>query len=65
MSEHASFVTLAYLIAFLTIGGMAARIILDYRRLRAELARFGAKGQDDKGVDAKGQDAKARDGGAA
>jgi heme exporter protein D len=60
MSEHASFVTLAYLIAFLTIGGMAARIILDYRRLRAELARFGAKG-----VDAKGQDAKARDGGAA
>jgi heme exporter protein D len=60
MSEHASFVTLAYLIAFLTIGGMAARILLDYRRLRAELARFGAKGED-----AKGQNAKAQDGGAA
>jgi heme exporter protein D len=60
MSEHASFVTLAYLIAFLTIGGMAARILLDYRRLRTELARFGAKGED-----AKGQDAKAQDGGAA
>jgi heme exporter protein D len=60
MSEHASFVALAYLIAFLTIGGMAARILLDYRRLRAELARFGAKGED-----AKGQDAKARNGGAA
>ena len=60
MSEHAGFVALAYLIAFLTIGGMAARIIFDYRRLRAELARFGAKGQD-----AKGHDAKAQDGGAA
>jgi heme exporter protein D len=46
MSEHASFVALAYAIAFVTIGGMAARIILDYRRLRAELARFGARGQD-------------------
>lgn len=46
MSEHASFVALAYGIAVLTIGGMAGRIILDYRRLRAELSRFGARGQD-------------------
>jgi heme exporter protein D len=47
MSEHGSFVAIAYGVAFLTIGGMAARIILDYRRLRAELARFGEKGQRD------------------
>lgn len=46
MSEHASFVALAYGIAVLTIGGMAARILLDYRRLKAELARFGAREQD-------------------
>jgi heme exporter protein D len=47
MNEHGSFVAIAYGVAFLTIGGMAARIILDYRRLRAELARFGEKGQRD------------------
>ncbi len=50
MSEHTGFVALAYAIAFLTIGGVAAGIILDYRRLRAELARFGAKGQDGGGA---------------
>lgn len=49
MSEHASFVALAYAIAFLTIGGVAARILLDHRRLKAELARFGAKGQREDG----------------
>jgi heme exporter protein D len=49
MTEHGSFVALAYGIAFLTIGGMAARIILDYRRLTAALARFGAKGQREDG----------------
>ncbi|WP_424360433.1 heme exporter protein CcmD [Methylocystis parvus] len=49
MNEHGTFVALAYAIAFLTIGGMAARIILDYRRLKAELARFGAKGQREDG----------------
>ncbi|KAF2991998.1 heme exporter protein CcmD [Methylocystis sp. MJC1] len=49
MSEHQIFVALAYAIAFLTIGGSAARIILDYRRLKAELARFGTKGQRDEG----------------
>ncbi|WP_363350664.1 heme exporter protein CcmD [Methylocystis echinoides] len=46
MSDHASYVAAAYAIAFLTIGGMAARIILDYRRLKAELARFTARDQD-------------------
>ena len=52
MSEHASFVALAYAIAFLTIGGITARILLDYRRLRGELARFGAKAQRDEGGEA-------------
>ncbi|WP_457798372.1 heme exporter protein CcmD [Methylocystis sp. S23] len=56
MSEHVGFVALAYAIAFLTIGGMAARILLDYRRLKAELARLGAKGRDEAG--------RAEDGGA-
>jgi heme exporter protein D len=52
MSEHGSFVAIAYAIAFLTIGGMAARIILDYRRLRAELSRFGEQGrrEDDQNI---------------
>jgi len=49
MSDHATFVAIAYAIAFLTVGGVAARIILDYRRLKAELARFGAKGQREDG----------------
>ena len=49
MSEHASFIALAYGVTFVTIGAIAARIFLDYRRLRAELSRFGAKGQRDEG----------------
>ena len=49
MSDHGAFVALAYGIAFLTIGGMALRIILEYRRLRAELACFGGKGQREDG----------------
>ena len=40
MSEHAGFVVIAYAISFLTIGGVALRIVLDYRRLRHELSRF-------------------------
>ena len=39
MSEHMSFVVLAYTITIVTIGVMAARIILDYRRLRLELEK--------------------------
>ncbi len=50
MSEHGTFVAVAYAIAFLTIGGLAARIVLDYRRLKAELARFGARGRDEGGA---------------
>jgi heme exporter protein D len=46
MSDHASYVALAWLVACLTIGGVAARILLDYRRLKDELARFGARDRD-------------------
>jgi len=49
MSEHSSFIILAYGVTTVVIGGVALRIILEYRRLRAELARFGAKGQRDEG----------------
>jgi heme exporter protein D len=49
MSDHAGFVALAYGVTVLAVGGVAARILLDYRRLRAELSRFGAKGQRDEG----------------
>ncbi len=51
MSDHATYVAAAYVIAFLTIGGMAARILLDYRRLKEELARFGGRNQDAKDQD--------------
>ncbi len=50
MSEHGAFVALAYAIAFLTIGGVAARIMLEYRHLKAELARFGARGERETGA---------------
>lgn len=52
MSEHATFVALAYAIAFLTIGGVATRIVLDYRRLKAELSRFEARGRREEGGEA-------------
>jgi heme exporter protein CcmD len=45
MNDYAGFVAVAYGVAFLTIGGVAARILLEQRRLRAELERFGANGQ--------------------
>lgn len=47
--SHWTYVALAYAVAFVTIGGVAARIIFDYRALRAALARFGAKGARDEG----------------
>jgi heme exporter protein D len=46
MNDHAFFVVLSYGVAFLVIGGMALRIVLDYRRLREELARLGAAASD-------------------
>jgi heme exporter protein D len=52
MSEHAGFVVLAYVISFLTIGGVALRIVLDYRRLRDELSHFNAAGRSEAGDDA-------------
>jgi heme exporter protein D len=52
MSEHASFVFLAYATCFVTIGGVALRIVLDYRRLRGELARFREGASSETGDDA-------------
>jgi heme exporter protein D len=51
MSDHATYVAAAYAIAFLTIGGMATRILLDYRRLKAELARLGGRDEDGRDQD--------------
>lgn len=46
MSDHWGFVAAAYAVTIVTIGGAARRIIVDYRRLRRELARFAASGRD-------------------
>jgi heme exporter protein CcmD len=43
MSDHASFVFFAYLITILTIGGVSARILLDYRRLSLSLREINAE----------------------
>ncbi len=52
MSEsYATFIVLAYGLTFAVIGGVALRIILEHRRLRAELARLertGAKEESEK-----------------
>jgi heme exporter protein D len=50
MSEqHWLFVVIAYAVAFVSIGGVAFKILLDHQRLRDELARFdgGGRGEDD------------------
>ena len=52
MTEHASFVVIAYAISFLTIGGVALRIVLVYRRLRGALARFNDNARATAGDDA-------------
>ena len=52
MNEHASFVVIAYAISFLTIGGVALRIVLDYRRLGEALARFNESARVAAGDDA-------------
>jgi heme exporter protein D len=49
MNDHWAYVGAAYGVAIVTIGAVALRIILDYRRLRAALARFGAMGARDEG----------------
>ncbi len=43
MSDHASFVFFAYFITILTIGGISARILLDYRRLSLSLREINAE----------------------
>jgi heme exporter protein CcmD len=42
--QYWSYIALAYGVTFVTIGVIAARIILEHRRLRAELARLEASG---------------------
>lgn len=49
MSDHWIYVVLAYGVTIATIGAIAARIILEHRRLRAELARYGVRGARDDG----------------
>ncbi len=48
MNDHLFFIVASYGVAFLVIGGMALRIVLDYRRLRDELARRGAVATGDR-----------------
>ncbi|MBM3577433.1 MAG: heme exporter protein CcmD [Alphaproteobacteria bacterium] len=52
MSDHWFYIAAAYGVTIVTLGVVTLRIILDYRRLRAELARFGAAGSRDQGEDA-------------
>ena len=47
MSDHTLFVFLAYCITTLTIGGIAARILLDYRQVSLALHQINAE-RDDK-----------------
>lgn len=47
MSDHTLFVFLAYFMTTLTIGGVSARILLDYRRLSLALRQINAE-RDDK-----------------
>ncbi|MGD9540932.1 heme exporter protein CcmD [Methylocystis sp.] len=49
MSDHWFYIGAAYGVTFVTLGVVTLRIVLDYRRLRAALARFGAAGARDQG----------------
>ena len=49
MNDHWSYVAAAYGVTLVTLGVVTLRIILDYRRLRSALARFGAAGARDEG----------------
>ncbi len=50
MSEaHWSYIFVAYAVTIASVGAMAARIVLEHRRLRAELARLEAYGLADEG----------------
>lgn len=47
--QHWSYIAFAYAVTFVTVGAVALRIVLDYRRLRDELARLEAMGVEDEG----------------
>lgn len=49
MTNYTFFIVAAYGVTVATIGIIALRIVLDYRRLSRELARYGAAGQRDEG----------------
>ncbi len=49
MSDHWFYIAAAYGVTFVTLGVVTLRIVLDYRRLRAALTRFGAAGARDQG----------------
>jgi heme exporter protein CcmD len=48
-AQHWTFVALAYGVTFLVVGAVAARIVFEHRRLRAELARLDALAVKDSG----------------
>jgi heme exporter protein D len=47
VSDHWFYIAAAYGVTIATLGVTTLRIVLDYRRLRAALARFGAAGARD------------------
>ena len=49
VSDHWFYIAAAYGVTAATLGVVTLRIVLDYRRLRAALARFGAAGARDEG----------------
>ena len=49
MSSHGFYIAAAYGVTAATLGVVTLRIVLDYRRLRLALARFGAAGARDDG----------------
>ena len=46
---HTGFIVAAYLIAFAVVAAMIVVILVDYRTLKRQLRRFGAKGEDGRG----------------
>ncbi len=49
MSDHWFYIAAAYGVTAATLGVVTLRIVLEHRRLRAALARFGAAGARDQG----------------
>lgn len=47
--EHWGYILLAYGVTAATLLALVLRILFDYRRLRAELARLEQRGGDDQG----------------